>query len=275
MTAGKAAPQRSAARLSAPRRSAPQRSVRRALAVLRAFEAPPHVLGITELSRALGLSKGTVHLLARALEAEGFLERHPETGKYQLGAAIYNLTAAARHDLRAAAREPLRRLYADTSFPAYLAVFVGDQAVIVEKAAPALPFLSVLDVGAPVPLHCSALGKVLLAHLPEARREEILGGPAGLAAMTPATITSVGALRAELAEARRSGVAYDREESLPGVFCVAAPVRAAGGEVTAAVSVAAPARGLPEEGRRAVADLVRRAAEAISYRLGYRGQAAD
>ncbi len=252
----------------------PLRSVRRALDVLRAFEVPPHCRGVSELARALDLSKGTIHLLAKVLEREGFLERDPATRKYRLGPAVFRLTAAARPDLRLAAREPLQHLYTDTSFPAYLAILVGGRAVVVEKAAPTLPFLAALDVGTPLPLHSSALGKVLLAGAPAEAREGALSGiePASLVAMTPSTITSLPVLRGELDSVQAAGLAWDREESLPGVVCLAAPVRGPGGEVLAAVSVAAPAGAVQEgESAGALEGMVRRTAEAISYRVGYRG----
>jgi IclR family acetate operon transcriptional repressor len=242
--------------------------------VLRAFEAPPHVQGIADLSRALGLSKGTVHLLAKVLEAEGFLEKDEITGKYQVGPAVGRLVASTRRDLTVVAREPMQELYAGTSFPVYLAVLIGDEAVIVERAAPTLSFLAVLDVGARIPMHCSALGKALLGHQPVRRREELLDAleRKGLQAMTPATITTVSGLRAELEAVVRSGVALDREESLPGVFCAAAAVWDAEGGPVAAVSVAAPAGRVPEEGRQALVELVRRTAGVISYRLGHRAR---
>lgn len=249
----------------------PLRSVRRALAVLRTLADPPHRQGITDLSRSLGLSKGTIHLLAGVLEGEGFLERDPASGKFQLGSVLHRLAAAAERDLRALAREPLDRLYQDTSFPAYLAVLAGGQAVIVEKAAPTLSFLSVLDVGTPIPLHCSALGKALIAHLDRDRREELLVRVAGegLPRMTAHTLTSVEALRAELEVVAQTGVARDREESLPGVVCLAAPVWNAANQPVAAVSVAAPAASLagprPEA---ATVDILKRAAATISRRLG-------
>lgn len=249
----------------------PLRSVRRALALLRAFEDPPHLRGITELSRSLGLSKGTVHLLVGVLEEEGFLERDPASGKYQLGSALHRLTAAAERDLCALAREPLNRLYQDTSFPAYLAVLAGGRAVIVEKAAPTLSFLSVLDIGTPAPFHCSALGKAVLANLGRERREELLERLAGegLPRMTAHTLTSTDALRVELDEVARSGVAMDREESLPGVVCLAAPVWNAAGELAAAVSVAAPVASLAApRSETAAIDILKRAAETISRRLG-------
>lgn len=260
----------------APARSAKAslRSVSRALDILRAFVPPPHTLGISDLARVLGLSKGTVHLLATTLESEGFLERNSETGKYTLGPAVHLLTAAGQRDIRLAAREPLQKLYVDTSFPAYLAIRLGRRAVIVEKAAPTLSFLPVLDVGTPVPFHSSALGKALLANAPDSDREAVLAEleASGIVATTPKTITSLDALREELAGVVRDGLAYDREESLPGVFCLASPVRDALGDVLGAVSVAAPAASLPEgPGRETVARLVRDTAAQVSYRLGYRG----
>ncbi len=229
---------------------------------------------MSDLSRVLGLSKGTVHLLARTLENEGFLEREPGTGKYRLGPAVCVLAAAAQRDLRLAAREPMRRLYSDTSFPVYLATFLAGRAVVVEKAAPTLSFLPVLDVGAVVPLHSSALGKVLLAYAPEEVRAGLIAelDRAGLAATTPSTITSVPALVAELEAVRSAGLALDREESLPGVFCLAAPVWDAAGKSVAAVSVAAPVGTFADGGHREqVAGMVRRTAAAIAYNLGWRG----
>jgi len=249
------------------------RSVRRALDLLRSFEPPPHNRGISELARELGLSKGTVHLLAGVLEEEGFLERDPASRRYRLGPAVFRLAAAAEPDLRLAAREPLHLLYTDTSFPAYLAILVGGRAVVVERAGPTLSFLAALDVGTPLPLHSSALGKALLAWAPPAVREAALAelGSSGLSAMTPSTITSVAALEAELGRVREVGSAWDREESLPGVACVAAPVRGPSGEVIAAVAVAAPAEAVTDETHAgSLEGVVRRAAGAISQRLGYR-----
>lgn len=255
----------------------PLRSVRRALDVLRAFEPPPHCRGVSDLARDLGLSKGTIHLLVKVLEREGFLERDPPTRKYQLGPAVFRLTAAAQPDLRLAAREPLHHLYTDTSFPAHLAILVGGRAVIVERAAPTLSFLAALDVGTPLPLHSSALGKVLLAGASDEAREGTLNEieAASLVAMTPSTITSLTVLRRELDSVQAAGLAWDREESLPGVVCLAAPVRGPGGDVVAAVSVAAPA-GAIQEGAHAGAleGMVRRTADTIAYRIGYRGTGA-
>ncbi|RJQ08818.1 MAG: IclR family transcriptional regulator [Bacillota bacterium] len=255
-------------------RAASVRSVRRALSVLRAFEDPPHSRGISDLSRALGLSKGTVHLLTVTLEKEGFLEKDATTRKYRLGAAVHGLTAAAQRDLRVTALEPMRRLYADTSFPVYLAIMLSGRAVIVEKAAPTLSFMSVLDVGSQVPLHSSALGKVLLAHATDPERDQLLAEleRLGLPAATPATITSIQVLRDEINSIRARGLAFDHEESLPGVACVAAPVLDPSGRAVAAVAVAAPAASFPEDGqRKVVGGMVKRTADNISYRLGYRG----
>lgn len=252
----------------------PLRSVRRALAVLRAFETPAHTRGVSELSRELRLSKSTVHLLAKALEREGFLERDPATRRYQLGPAVFRLAAAAQPDLRLVAREPLHSLYSDTSFAAYLAILVSGRAVVVERAAPTLSFLAALDVGTPLPLHSSALGKVLLAWMPAGEQEPALEElkRSGFPSLTPSTIKSLSELRRELLRVRETGTAWDREESLPGVVCLAAPVRGPSGEVTAAVSVAAPAWSVAAgEPATVLESLVRRTAETISYRLGFRG----
>lgn len=216
------------------------RSVARAVGILKAFLKPPHEWGITELSEQLGLAKGTVHLLVKTLEDEGFLEQVPEGRKYRLGKAVHDLAMVTlgRADVRALARGYLNQLCAELAVPCYLAMRIGGKAVLVEKAEPLLPFMVVLQVGAVLPYHSSALGKVLLAYAPEPEREQILLSLA-MPASTRRTITDPEALRVELATVVQQGYALDREETLPGVFCVAVPVWGRDHTVAAALAVAA------------------------------------
>ncbi len=253
------------------------RSVARALGILGTFERPPHCWGISELSDQVGLSKGTVHLLVKSLVAAGFLEQDAASRKYRLGGAVHRLAAAlpSRDDVRTVARQHLTKLTAVTSLPSYLVTLVGDSAVLVEKAEPQLPLMLVLQVGIKLPLHCSALGKLLLAYLPDARREALLAEmeAAGLSEVTPHTITDMCTLRGELAAIPAGGHALDREESLPGLFCVAVPVRDGRGEVVAAVAVGALIPALSEQTYPTVLPVLQQCANAISAGLGHRGTA--
>lgn len=268
--------QRTAGRAAATgERASTVRSVTRALGILQVFAQPPHRWGITELAARVGLAKGTVHLLVQTLLAAGYLEQEPASRKYRLGSAALQWLAGMNpgEDLRSVARRHLERLTAATGLPSYLAAMVGEGAVLVEKAEPPLPFLLVLQVGITLPLHSSALAKLLLAHLPPPRQTALLErlAAAGLPAVTPQTITDPGALAQELAAIARQGYALDREESLPGLFCVAVPIRDGSGAVVAALAVGALTHVLSTANYRAVLPQVQACAAAISAQLGYRG----
>ncbi len=252
------------------------RSAARALGILRAFERPPHAFGITELSEQVGLSKGTVHLLVQTLVSEGYLEQDGLNRKYRLGGSLYRLFSAlpSRTDLREIARRQLERLSHATSLSCYLCTMVGNTVVLLEKAEPQQPLMLVLQVGIALPLHSSALAKVLVAYAPEARRQALVSEVAagGLIEFTPNTINRPAALRRHLAEVIARGYALDREESLPGLFCVAVPVRDAAGDVVASLGVAALTTALSEENYAAVLPVLQHHADAISAQLGYTGQ---
>ncbi|MHB8158809.1 MAG: IclR family transcriptional regulator, partial [Desulfocucumaceae bacterium] len=126
------------------------RSVSRALAILKCFMKGTNHLGITEISESLKLSKGTVHLLVKTLEDEGFLEQGSETKKYRLGSVFYELGMASMgsNELRSAAHKYLQQLSVELSIPCYLSIVIGNKVVLIEKAEPVNPFMVVMQIGA-------------------------------------------------------------------------------------------------------------------------------
>lgn len=222
------------------------RSVARAMAILKCFLKASR-LGITEISEMLGLSKGTVHLLVKALEDEGFLEQTGRSKKYRLGQVFYELGmgATGSNDLRSAARRHLQQLSGELSMPCYLAIEIGRKAVLIEKAEPVNPFMVVMQIGAILPYHTSSMGKILLAHMDAGERDQIIEAME-MPPLTPNTITNRDLLRKEIEVAAGQGFALDREETLPGVFCLAVPVKDGGGRVVAAMSLVAPSTALNE-----------------------------
>lgn len=222
------------------------RSVARALAILKCFIKPPHQFGITEISEMLQLSKGTVHLLVKTLEDEGFLEQVEGIKKYRVGSMAYELGAAALGDLRILSRMHLQHMSYELSMPCYLAITIGNKAVLIEKAEPVNPFMVVMQIGAVLPYHTTSMGKVLLAYADAENREQLLNF-IDLPALTPNTITSRELLRKEIEEVERQGYALDREETLPGSFCLAVPVRDRAGRVIAALSLVAPSTSLNKD----------------------------
>lgn len=252
-------------------RSSGIHSVERAIAILRAFQHDQPELGVTELSRRLGLHKSTVSRLLATLEAGGLVERNPETGRFRLGVELIALAGlVVRHaDLRGAARPALERLAAQCGETVNLAVWHQGMALNIEQVAPADRQVRDIGwVGRRTPLHATSTGKVLLAYLPAAERERVLA-TLSLPALTPYTLTERQTLAAALAQVRQAGYASGLEELEIGLNSVAAPVRDHTGAVVAAVSVSGPAYRVTRDSLPALAARVQGAAGAISRALGW------
>ena len=248
---------------------APLSTVRNAARVLKAFLTREESLGVSELSRRLGLGKSAVHRLLSTLAAEGLVEQDPRTGGYRLGIVMFELGEAVKvHlDLHAAAAPVLAHLREQTGESAQVGVLDGDEVVYVDRLESAHSLRLFTETGRRVPAHCTSSGKILLAHLDGPARAEYLRRP--LARYTPHSVTDPDVLAAELARVRVEGWAEAFNEREIGVASVAAPVRDARGEVVAARSVGAPVARFGAPQRRRVSRAVVEAGEAISRRLGH------
>jgi IclR family transcriptional regulator, acetate operon repressor len=219
----------------------------------------------TELTTASGLAKSTTSRLLTALERNGLVRRDP-AGRFAPGEVFvsYAWRGGAEADLVSVAQPVLAQLGDDTGETINLGV-PRDGGLVEQIAQVDSRYLigGTNWVGLTVPLHCAALGKVLLAYgaaqLPAGR----------LDARTDATITSRTALAAELAAVRARGYASTVEELEPGLVAVAAPVLAAGGTVVGALSVSAPATRLTAAELPGVAARCMAAARSLSALLGY------
>ncbi len=225
-------------------------------------------VGIRELAAYLGTDKSSTHRLLTTLERHGYVAQDPVTGKYQLGMRVFEAGAVVLNqmNLRAAARPHLEQLAQETGEVVHLAVESGGQCVYVDKVVgpQAIPMAS--QLGWRKPLHCTGVGKALLAHLPDHRIEQILQTE-DFRPLTPNTITDPARLAAELADVRATGIAHDREEIEVGLRCVAAPILGSSRQMVAAISVAGPATRFSSERLPALVKLVRDAADAISRSL--------
>jgi DNA-binding IclR family transcriptional regulator len=245
-------------------------SVRNAARLLKVFLSREEELGVSELARRLGLGKSTVHRLLTTLAAEGLIERDPRTGGYRLGLVVFELGEAVRvHlDLHAAAGPVLASLRAETGESSQVGVLDGHEVVYVDRLESSQSLRLFTETGRRVPVHCTSSGKVLLAHLPDARLRAVLDA-APLTPLTPHTVTDRAALLAELATVRRRGWAAAVDEREIGVASVAAPIRDATGQVIAAISIGGPAVRLGGAQRRRLGGIVIEAGEATSRRLGW------
>ncbi|HXF72186.1 MAG TPA: IclR family transcriptional regulator [Actinomycetota bacterium] len=244
-------------------------SVQRALALLEILADEGGEMGVTELGRRLGVHKATASRLLATLAEHALVERNPLTDKYRLGFGVVRLAAATvgRLDLVQQARPVLEQLAERTGETVNLAILDQDWAVNIDQVTGASAVVSVSWVGKRTPLHATSSGKVLLAHAPAEVRERILSGP--LPRLTRRTIVDPGALRRQLAEAVARGYAFTVEELEVGLNAVAAPVRQAGGEVVAAISVSGPAYRVTPARIPMLVQSVRLAAAEISRRMGH------
>lgn len=229
-------------------------------------------LGVTEIGRRLGVHKATASRLASTLAERGFVERDPMSQRYRLGLGLVGLAGAARSgaDLIRLTRRALEELADRTRETVNLGVRSGGAVVHLDQVTGTRSIVSVSWVGRRSPLHCTSNGKVLLAYLDEAERDRLLSRP--LERATPNTVVDPDELRAQLAIVRSLGYAQSLEELEEGLSAVAAPVRQAGGEVVAALSVSGPAFRMRPVDLPSIARLTIEAAAVASHRLGYTEQ---
>ncbi|MFF5180100.1 IclR family transcriptional regulator [Micromonospora sp. NPDC000316] len=211
--------------------------VDRAMRVLELLAREPAQLGA--VAADLGVHKSTALRLLQTLESGGFARR--SDGGWAIGLRLIDLAQQALDslDVRAVAHPHLAALGRECGHTVHLAQLVDDDLVYVDKIEARGQVRMYSRIGRTAPLHASGVGKVVLAYGPESRLTRLVEG-AELRAYTPATICDPAALRAELATVAKQGWAADDGEFEALVTCVAAPVRQAGGSVTAAVSVTAP-----------------------------------
>jgi IclR family transcriptional regulator, pca regulon regulatory protein len=220
-------------------------SLKAGLAILSCFSAERPVLGIANLADELSMSRSTTHRYASTLVALGYLEQD-QSRRYRLAprAVDVGMSVLDSMALRAKAHEHLRELREQTGRTVSLAVLDEADVRYVDRLRGWRRGQHAADLnlgaGARLPLHCSAMGKVLLANLPADERDRVIG-ELELKRRGPNSITSKKALRAELERVRAEGIAVGDEELAPGVRTLAAPVIGLDGEVAAAIGIPVPA----------------------------------
>ena len=246
-------------------------SIERAAAVLRSLARAPDGQGVVELAKSLGLPKGTTHGIVRTLQAVGFADQDRRTGRYQLGASLLDLgnSYLDTNELRACAINWSDPLASRTGAAVRVGRLIHGRVMIVHHVFRPDDTVQVLEVGALMPAHATALGKVLLAFDPTA-----VGSLEDdtLPSHTHRTVVRRSALVAELGRIREHGWACEREEYSIGEAGIAAPIRDNGGLVVAAVGIAGTPRTLfhAEVPRPSLVSQVVSTAEAISREVGGR-----
>ena len=239
-------------------------SLAKGFRVLEAFTAEQTEMGLAEVARAAGLDNGSAFRFLNTLVRLGYLEKVPETQRIAIqrptapqqkpGKTRFRLTlkcldlgfsAIARSDLRTLARPLLRGLVGDTIEAASIAVCDGAEIVYVERVQAGLARLGIeVRIGSRAPVYSTAVGQVILAHLPRDRQIALLDA-VPRRKLTPSTLVSLDALLERLADIRTKGFALSDQENVAGLRVLAAPILDSDGVPLAALSVSAPAFAMP------------------------------
>lgn len=252
-------------------RDAPRESagvVAKALAILEAVADNPQPTAISQLATLLDMSKPTAHRIATTLEELGFLKRDVLSRKVIEGDRLVRMALNTLHvAARRGARHAILQSLADTTGETCnLGVISAGTVVYVDRVETEWPLGLRFEPGARVPVHCTAIGKMLLSELPPKRREVYITS-GKLRRYTDKTITEPEALRVELARIAKQGVSTDDQEFLSGVVCLAVPVCDRSGRACAALAISAAEARLTLENALSFLPQLREAAGKLSESL--------
>jgi IclR family KDG regulon transcriptional repressor len=247
-------------------------SVDRALQIFELVSSKKEGYGVSELSREIPLNKTSVYRMLSTLVRHGFVEQDSETEKYKLGYKVLELSAILLDsiDLRVEAKAYLKELEDLTNEVIHLVVYDRGEVVYIEKLEGNETLRMHSKVGTRAPIHCSSVGKVILAYLPTSELSKIME-KYELKEHTVHTITVKEVLYSHLQDIRTQGYALDLEENELGISCIAAPIFDHTGKVIAAVSISGPTMRMTNQTIHELKDKIVDISKKISIRLGYRG----
>ncbi len=247
------------------------RVVEKAIDVLFCLAKEPDGVGITDISRQLGLGKSTVHRLLQTVQQRQLVQQD-ERRRYRLSYGVLQLSAAfLRHlNIHEEASPHLRRLRDETGETASLTIREGTSRFHLEEIPGVHEVKFSLEIGKSLPLFLGASGKALVAWLSEEELDELIK-ICGLPAYTPFSITDPRVLKEQLAQTRQRGFAVSQSERFLDVVSVAAPVRNQSGRVIAALNVTGPASRFSVKVARKAGPVLVQEARKLSSALGWQG----
>jgi DNA-binding IclR family transcriptional regulator len=249
-------------------------SVERVSIIIDVLGEFPQGISFGDLSTKVDLSKGTTHRLLSTLAFLGYVRQDAQTKKYNLGFKLVELgnRLLSQIDFRTEAHSFLVDLAESTKETVHLVILDQNEVLYIDKVESnshptGLRMASML--GSRIPAHCSAVGKVLLAALPEKQLDRLVSSK-GLPRQTENTITDLGKLKEHLELVRKNGYALDKEENEIGIRCVSAPIHDQRGVVIAAISISVPASRMKAHVfKKKLKDQVIVTALNISRKIGY------
>ncbi len=249
------------------------KTVEKTIDILEVFLKQGDEFGIVELANLSGLNISTAHRIASALVKRGYLNQQRKGERYSLSPKLLQFSSIIRKRMKIGdvALPFLYKLNKIIDENVNLAILDADGAVFIEVVESSHYLRPFPQLGAKEPLHCTAVGKVFLAHMRDEELEKFLNSN-DLPYSTENTIRDASKLKQELPVIKREGTAIDNEEFVPGVKCVASPIKDVDGDVVAAISISAPSARLYSERVEELKPLVKRCALAISQAMGYMGE---
>jgi len=246
------------------------KAAERVLDTLESFLKQEGEIGLVELANLSKLNISTTHRIASILVKRGYLNQHNKRAKYSLSAKLLEFTPSIKSITKIAdiAFPFLVELSKQINESVIVSVLDRNEAVNIEHVECSQNLRFTSRVGARLPLHSTAVGKILLAYMTEKELEKFLDSK-GLTYFTENTITDPDRLRAELAAIRREEIAMNEEESELGVKCVASSIKDGSGKVVAAVTISGPSARLNSHRVRELKCLVKNCGLKISKALGY------
>ena len=247
-------------------------SLARAFTIMEEIARNRDGIGLAELSKRVGLHNSTTFHLVKTMVSLGYIRQMKDSKRYRIGRPLFALAASALDEVEmvSLATPVLEELSRETGESGHFAVRQGDAVVVLARTGGKGAFQLIDRAGALRPAHCTALGKIMLAALTPEHLEQFIAR-ADLQAHTPKSITSAELLRREIAEVRRSGIAFDDGEFDSEVRCAALPVRDFSGQVIGAIGISGPVWRLSIEALQKRARRVRTAADSLSLEFGYPG----
>ena len=250
-------------------------SLGRAFAILEEVARHREGIGLADLSKLVGLHNSTTFHLAKTMVSLGYIRQEKDSKRYRIGRPLFALAASALDEIEMVnlAMPVLEELSRETGESSHFSVRMGDAVVVIARTGGPGAFQLADRVGVVRPAHCTALGKVMLASLSEDQLKRFVAR----VELTPSTensITEVPELLREIAEVRRSGVAFDEGEFNLEVRCVAVPVRDFTGQIIGALGISGPIWRQTNQAQQAKVKMLRAAALKLSADFGARGATA-
>ena len=245
-------------------------SVKKAMEVLQILSRAEKPLLLKELSEQSGYPKSTVFGLLTTMRTYDVVTQTPD-GKYTLGVRLFEYGQQVKRswDISLAARPYMEHLCQQTGASVMLAFCDGGSVITLDQVETRSGLRVVSDIGARMPLYCTSLGKVFLAHMSRTGAETMLRSQ-GMTQFTPHTITDLSVLMQEIDRCRADGYAVENGEYRIGLRSAAAPVYTVDGQAKYAVGVIGMFRSVRSDEFGAAVEQVRAAAAMISTALGYR-----